>query len=120
MRPRDYDINLTYGKDVELRFVIDPEQINAELPNTLESRHDTPEEAKEAAQLAANLVGHEIEIEAVAFWGYYGRETVDRIVIKPKIDAWIDEQKRIDLLNEWREDRFEDEDHDEYGLGDWR
>lgn len=89
MRPHDYDINLEYGPGVELRFVIDPSQLDCapcEYPDFIECRFDTLEEARDVALMAVQLVGHGVEIEATAFWGWHGREVVDRIMVEPRKD----------------------------------
>lgn len=86
MKPETYDINLADSIYQDVRFCIDSNQFSVpvrELPDCIEQRFDTEQEAREAAQEAANLVGHEVEVEVTGFWGFYGREGIDTFTVQP-------------------------------------
>lgn len=87
MKPTDYDINLADSIYQEVRFCIDSNQFSCpvqELPYCIEQRFDTEAEAREGAQTAANLVGHEVEVEVTGFWGHHGREIISTFIVQPQ------------------------------------
>lgn len=77
-----------------LRYVIDPNQFDEtnEWDEKLLPREDWEcrfydrVEAIEVAGQIAGMIGKPVELEVVAYWGYYGRETVERIMVEPRKD----------------------------------
>ena len=73
--------------DGEICYVIDINQFNlapSELPEGIEWRHETEQEARRIALLAANLTGDFVEVEMVHYYGYYGRMVLDSFIVEPE------------------------------------
>jgi len=98
MLARLYDINLDLPDHAEVHFTLDPNQLDLsynDLPDYFECRFDTEQEAREVALTAANLVGHEVEVEAYYFHGYYGKDRVGSFVVQP--EAWVCNMEQLSL-----------------------
>lgn len=73
----------------EVFFSISGDQFpnHADLTHEVDGRIHEQDEATEQAQDLANRFGQEVVVEVYGTWGFYGKELVESITVKPAIAA---------------------------------